>query len=143
MEKYLTQHMVFVHGNLIKPLPFMSLSCDSFLLLLLLTKKWLKFYHLFSFSTTSMNNLIHIHNAIWKVSISKYECLAQSYLNARNSHSAVSLISLLTDLVNFKMYIWNQTLQYFKQTHKYTWIKTYLFTPKPSRVNNITSRAKS
>lgn len=133
--------MVLVHWNLIKSLPFMSLSCDCFFFFF--TEKGLKIYHLFTFPTTSVVNFIHIHNTILKVPISKYECPAQSYLNARYSHSAVSLISLLTHLIKFKMYVWNQTLQYFKQTHKYTWIKTYLFTSKPSRVNNTTFCAKS
>ena len=51
MEKYLNQHMVFVHGNLIKPLPFMSLSCDSFFFVVVVDKKvieilsFIQFFH--------------------------------------------------------------------------------------------------
>lgn len=136
--------MVLVHWNLIGSLPFMSLSCDCFFFFFFLQKKGLKIYHLFTFPTTSVVNFIHIHNTILKVPISKYECPAQSYFNARYSHSAVSLIYLIyTSHKIQNVCLKSNSLIFQAQTHKYTWIKTYLFTSKPSRVNNTTSCAKS
>lgn len=59
------------------------------------------------FSTASIGDLIHACNTILKVTIPKYVCSTWSYLNARNSHSAIHLIFKLKDLIKVKIHVQN------------------------------------